>query len=175
MAPKDREQYNAYMRQYMLDRYRRRQKLAWELLGGKCVVCGATDNLQLDHKERSSKEFTICKKIVSVSEAKLEEELLKCQLLCVRHHQDKTYEELGFKRAKGVHGTVSSYRYCRCELCVQAHSDRCKEYRDRKFPDRKPIVPAVHGSPSMYSYHKCRCDICKQANAARMRKYRDSK
>ena len=137
-------------------------------------MCGATKNLHLDHKERGSKEFTICSKIVSVSEAQLVPELEKCQLLCIKHHQDKTFEELGFKRAKGFHGTASSYRYCHCDLCRKATRDQRREAAVRDGRVVSTRIPAVHGSGSMYSYRGCRCSICRkgQTDRARVRRVR---
>lgn len=44
---KSKEEYNAYMRKYMLERYYRRKAEAIIALGGKCVKCGSTDNLEL--------------------------------------------------------------------------------------------------------------------------------
>jgi 5-methylcytosine-specific restriction endonuclease McrA len=49
MAKKDKASYNAYMNKYMKERYERRRSEAVASLGGKCVVCGTTDRLELDH------------------------------------------------------------------------------------------------------------------------------
>ena len=60
-----------------------------EYLGGKCVGCGTTENLQFDHKDRTIKEFNISKKPDHTLE-KIKEELDKCQLLCDSCHRIKT-------------------------------------------------------------------------------------
>jgi hypothetical protein len=130
VAPKDPEKYRQYMKVYMLARYHRRKAEVFKALGGKCTKCGSVAGLQLDHIGRSTKSFTIGKTLVSVSEAKLQEELKKCQLLCLECHQLKSCEERGFKMAKGHHGTISSYRYCHCELCKEA---KRKQWRKNKL------------------------------------------
>jgi len=54
-------------------------------LGGQCVGCGTTHNLQFDHIDRTQKSFNI-----SLNRDKPYEELLqevkKCQLLCKECH-----------------------------------------------------------------------------------------
>jgi hypothetical protein len=101
------------------------------------VVCGSKKRLQFDHIERRSgkSSFVITKRLASVAESKLDGELTKCQLLCFKHHQEKTLLELGQTPAKGTHGTVSAYRYCgppRCEACKQAWSEDHKRWREKQ-------------------------------------------
>ena len=73
--------------------YRRRKKQrkqeCREYLGGKCVGCGATENLQFDHIDRTQKSFIISSN-VTMNWDKLTEELDKCQLLCDTCHRLKT-------------------------------------------------------------------------------------
>jgi hypothetical protein len=61
-----------------------------EMLGGKCVGCGITENLQFDHIDRKQKSFTIGKMLGYSLENKLIPEAKKCQLLCKSCHQIKT-------------------------------------------------------------------------------------
>jgi 5-methylcytosine-specific restriction endonuclease McrA len=61
-----------------------------EMLGGKCVGCGITENLQFDHIDRKQKSFTIGKCFDSSLENKLIPEAKKCQLLCKSCHRIKT-------------------------------------------------------------------------------------
>ena len=122
---------NEYMKEYLFKRYHAKLKEAISLLGGKCVQCGATDNLQFDHIDPSTKKFKITL-MLSHSKKEVKEELKKCQLLCRECHDIKSIKESGKKVAKGTHGTLSSYRYCKCEECVKAHSDYMKLYRDKK-------------------------------------------
>jgi len=85
-----REEYNSYMKEYMARRYLRRREAALHQLGGRCAVCGAKEDLVFDHVDASTKSFSIARRIAGASEAKLQEELKKCQLLCADCHQKKT-------------------------------------------------------------------------------------
>jgi 5-methylcytosine-specific restriction endonuclease McrA len=108
------------MRVYMLERYRRLRDEAIVRLGGHCVNCGSENSLEFDHIDPSTKEFTIASGW-STTEERLSAELNKCQLLCSDCHKEKSILESGRRVAKGTHGTVSSYRYCKCELCREAN------------------------------------------------------
>lgn len=116
---RDREAYNAYMRQYMKDWYDRRHAEAVALLGSHCAQCPETQDLQFDHIDPATKSMTIAK-MWTASEERFQAELQKCQLLCALHHLEKTLAELGRKSARGTHGTLSAYRYCgppKCDAC----------------------------------------------------------
>ena len=69
-----------------------------EYLGGKCVKCGTTHNLQFDHIKREGKKYTIASRIHQ-NFTILKEELDKCQLLCVDCHLEKTAKEWEIGRA----------------------------------------------------------------------------
>lgn len=88
MPLNDKAAYNSYMRQYMLKRYHNRRASAIHKLGGKCVVCGTTENLELDHINPLDKSFAIGR-LWSVKQSRYDEELSKCQLLCADHHKEK--------------------------------------------------------------------------------------
>lgn len=130
-AMRDKQKFNSYQRKYQLKRYHRRRKEAIAFLGDKCSKCGSIQNLELDHIDRKLKSFSIAK-IWSYTEERFWSEIKKCQVLCQKCHSDKTILERGFKIAKGNHGTVSSYRYCRCTLCRAASTQANREYRRRK-------------------------------------------
>ena len=72
-------------------RYEKRA-ICLEYLGGKCVKCGTTHNLQFDHIKREGKKYTITRRITGNFD-NLKEELHKCQLLCVDCHKVKTKSE----------------------------------------------------------------------------------
>jgi 5-methylcytosine-specific restriction endonuclease McrA len=131
MVNKDREKYNAYMKNYMLKRYHKRRNEAIQKLGGKCVHCGDTTQLQFDHINPEDKIFEIAN-LCSISEENFWKEIDKCQLLCCKCHQIKTISDMGMKPAKGTHGTLSSFRYCKCTLCKSAKSDYMREYKKRR-------------------------------------------
>jgi hypothetical protein len=133
------------MREYMAERYFRRRAAAIESLGGACVRCGSTDDLQFDHIDASAKLFDVGKAFAGMAQAKLDAEVAKCQLLCDLHHKEKT-RECG-DSAGGhnyvhdpQHGTQVMYgrEGCRC--------DACREWRSlyrRKLVDARgvPVIP----------------------------------
>jgi len=71
------------------DRKIKHKQYLIEMLGGKCLGCGTTKNLQFDHIDRTEKSFCIGSSLASKLE-KLVEEANKCQLLCETCHQHKT-------------------------------------------------------------------------------------
>ena len=74
---------------YFKERKQNNKKYLIDMLGGKCVGCETTKNLQFDHIDRTKKSFCIGKGLASKLE-KLIEEANKCQLLCENCHQHKT-------------------------------------------------------------------------------------
>jgi 5-methylcytosine-specific restriction endonuclease McrA len=102
-------------RDYHREYYRKRRKAIFDYLGGACVICGTTEHLQVDHINPADKSFEI-KSRLSVKNNKAE--LDKCQLLCRRHHLEKTAREnSGFQ-----HGTIYAWmkKKCKCEVCESA-------------------------------------------------------
>lgn len=92
-APKrNRENYNAYMREYMKDRYHKRRAKAVRMMGGACHDCGETEGLEFDHVNRHAKSFDIGKRLCSAPWDVLWQELRKCVLRCQDCHQVKTVE-----------------------------------------------------------------------------------
>jgi hypothetical protein len=128
---KDKVAYNSYMKEYMKKRYYSCRSKAIEYLGGKCVVCDSADSLEFDHIIRDSRSFDIADYLMRPWNI-LVKELDKCQLLCSKHHDEKSLKELGRTSAVGTHGTLSSGRYCNCSLCKKAKADYNREYGLRK-------------------------------------------
>jgi 5-methylcytosine-specific restriction endonuclease McrA len=83
------EQRKNYIARYNLARYNKRKAEAIEILGGACVICGSTEELQFDHLNPSTKKFALGK-LWSANQEAFMEELTKCQLLCFTCHQIKT-------------------------------------------------------------------------------------
>ena len=83
-----RSEYLEKRRIYSKLHYRRRKKYCHEKLGGKCVVCGTTENLQIDHIDPFDKSIDISK-LINRKNKFLDVELKKCQLLCKHHHIQK--------------------------------------------------------------------------------------
>lgn len=136
----------------MLTRYHKRMSSAKEKLGNKCAVCSSPDGLQLDHIDPSTKSFTIGK-LSSCSEQKFWVEVAKCQLLCQPCHAEKTRRELGQQDARKTHGTLSSYRYCRCERCRASMAEYCRKRRAgsstaERLPFKQNVVGAAPTRPT---------------------------
>ena len=89
---KYREENKEKMREERREHHNERRAHCIEYLGGKCVVCGTTHNLQFDHIKREGKKYSIASKL-SYKFDNLKEELDKCQLLCVDCHKVKTKSE----------------------------------------------------------------------------------
>ena len=77
-------------REYTRERYHKRRNKVIEQLGGKCVCCGITENLEFDHIDRTTKKAKVSTLLASSSLAAAIEEAKKCQLLCNSCHIQKT-------------------------------------------------------------------------------------
>jgi len=126
------EEYNEYMRKYHLKRYYLLKNDIIHMLGGKCILCGAISNLAFDHKNPNIKSFNITS-MLTYSLTKLKKEINKCQLLCSSCHNIKTLKEQNKKIAIGTHGTLSSYRYCKCSKCRLAKHEYMKKWKQRRL------------------------------------------
>lgn len=113
----------------MLARYHRQRAEKIQELGGKCVDCGSTEELEFDHIVASTKEFGIAKEW-SKNREDFEKELEKCQLLCKECHSKKSREKGDYGRL-ARHGTYWMYRKykCRCEPCVKANSETIQSWK----------------------------------------------
>lgn len=116
---------NAYQRR----RYEERKAKALALLGGRCAECGARDSLEFDHIDPATKSFVVTTKFACLSWDSLKKELAKCQLLCTEHHKEKTLRDSGTVSGRDSHGTLTSYRYCKCDICRAAKSAHSKQYK----------------------------------------------
>lgn len=122
-----------YLKAYQQKRIAEGRAYAVGKLGGKCAVCGATENLQFDHIEPlGSRDAYRVTQMFTFSRAKLDAELEGCQLLCVPCHKHKTIR-VDRVHADQRHGTLSSYRYCKCDECRRAKSEHNrKAYQTRR-------------------------------------------
>lgn len=81
-----------------------------------CLVCGTQDNLELDHIDPDTKTDH---RIWSWAAERRNKELEKCQVLCQKHHLEKT---IVYRIENRKHGrTMYSYG-CRCKICFDAKS-----------------------------------------------------
>lgn len=127
-----------YMNDYMKNRWKERRIKAIKKLGGKCVKCPSVENLEFDHIDPSSKIRNVAQ-MSSMSEEIFWLEVSKCQLLCFECHKAKTLIDLDHVNAKTTHGTLSSYRYCKCDLCKQAKADYMKNYNKTHVRKRDKV------------------------------------
>jgi hypothetical protein len=104
-----------------------------EMLGGKCVRCGATEDLEFDHIDPSTKVFAVCAGLSKAWDA-LVDEASKTQLLCKPCHIAKGAED----RSGLKHGTYHVYWYwnCRCDLCKSANARKSADLRAKKLTRR---------------------------------------
>lgn len=123
-----------YMRKYVLSRYHARMDMFRKYLGGRCVICGVDEELEFDHIDRNTKVMNIAS-MAQFSDVKVYEELEKCQLLCKKHHLEKSYRE-GDLTTPFQHGTLAGYRYCSCEDCRLAKREYMRSYRKKKASHR---------------------------------------
>ena len=129
------------MRRYRKEKYPQHREKIINMLGGVCSSCGATSNLQVDHIDPDTKEFDPLA-FPPKSKERIEKELAKCQLLCSDCHEIKSARDQGKKPAKGTHGTLSSYRHCKCRKCKDAWNKYHREYKRK----RKNNTPQKHCS-----------------------------
>jgi hypothetical protein len=151
--------------------FKRRQKII-NYLGGKCVKCGATQNLHFDHIDKKEKSFNLSSNLTLES---IKDEIDKCQLLCEKHHLEKTsHENSGF-----AHGTTYSWmkKKCLCKVCLEAKN---KWNQARNAKRRKAGVGKIYNLPTecgtYLSYCRgCKCIKCKKAKADYERNRKNNK
>lgn len=91
--------------------------------GNKCVKCGSSERLEIDHIDRTKREYCVSQhwqrpKILAI-------ELPKCQLLCHTCHLKKTKTERFLARKH----SLGTYRLgCRCDRCKTAKSIARRKY-----------------------------------------------
>jgi hypothetical protein len=126
---KDREEYNEYQRKYQLERYYRRRKEAIEFLGGKCNECGGAEELEFDHIDPATKELPVSQ-MWGVSEERFWNEVRKCQLLCKKHHIEKTHTNGDNGKFFAQHGSLAMYRHhkCRCDPCREVWNSASRKW-----------------------------------------------
>lgn len=113
MPYKDPEKQLEYQRQWIANRR------AEYLKDKKCVKAdnSCAGPLEVDHVD-PSKKWT--HRIWSYCKAKRDAELAKCQILCQKHHMEKTVASI-IKMRTASHGTQEGYNkwHCRCDACMK--------------------------------------------------------
>jgi 5-methylcytosine-specific restriction endonuclease McrA len=125
-------------------RYLSRRQQAVLHLGGCCVHCGSTDDLEFDHVNPASKSFQITRMLCKLPWVALLAELDKCQLLCHPCHRAKSNEETTGPRE---HGTYQMYHRgkCRCGLCRAAFNTYRRGWRLRSGRTTRSYGPRNTG------------------------------
>ena len=125
-----RDAYNAYQLAYHKKLYNKLRRQFIVLLGKKCVRCGETKKLEFDHIDYRDKKFNVASGFLRYPLPVILREIAKCQLLCRDCHEKKSVLERGLNYVKEgtMHGTLSSYKYCRCSKCKAVKSAHDKEY-----------------------------------------------
>ncbi len=72
----------------------------------------------------------------------------------------------------GMVGTYTNYK-CRCEPCIAAHSEACRQSKQRRVAELR--VGLEHGTISTYNNYDCRCAACRAAMADYYRERRRRK
>lgn len=85
MPFRDKGQQIAYQIQWVKTR-----REAWLKDHSPCARCGSPENLEVDHIDRATK---VTHNVWSWSKDRRDQELAKCQALCVDCHKQKTYNE----------------------------------------------------------------------------------
>ncbi len=165
------DEYRKYMREYTLKRYHERRSEAIALLGGKCMVCGSTTTLEIDHVERNLKTMNV-DRMAWVSRERFLRELENCQVLCKPHHIDKTREEMSVPHGGGAAGRKN----CSCGPCTVKRREYARTYKAARagkshIPRAAPLerLKTLHGTRKGYMIELRlgipRCSACKKANA----------
>ncbi len=118
------------MNEYQKARYKRRRDDAIASLGGRCAWCSSTQRLELDHIVSGDKDYDISKIFVGGSEAKVQAELSKCQVLCHDCHVQKT-QQSGDNKYVEHGGGNSGKRNCPCAPCKAKKAEYMRNYKHR--------------------------------------------
>lgn len=117
----EKEKQREYARRWLANRR------AAYLAGKRCVLCGSTQRLEIDHADPRQK---VSHRVWSWSESRRQAELHKCRVLCRECHEKRHADE---KRTGFSHGTTNGYSCgCRCQHCLIAMRDCWKRYNAKK-------------------------------------------
>lgn len=141
------DDYNEYMRLYMLERRHRHRADGLARLGGVCGGCGSPDVDEFDfhHIDPATKAFNIGTHL-HLGWDRLVAEIDKCELRCKACHRDE-------HRSTAPCGTAQRYwRGCRCDPCTKAlreHELIAQRARRGSTP-RPPRGVIAHGTRAGY-------------------------
>lgn len=123
------------MKEYQRVKRVERRNYCIKKLGGICVKCGSTKNLEFDHIipfGDSTGRGNRISELLTCNIERLNEQLEKCQLLCKSCHKEKT-NYIDRIHGRMTHGTVKAIRYCTpiCDKCRFIRNERVRQYRKK--------------------------------------------
>ena len=124
---RDRAERNGYYKEYMKRIRAERRLKVIAILGGKCVICGAVEALEIDHVDRATKSVPVADAL-SWGEGRLLAEVSKCQLLCRVHHHEKNSREFSVEHGGGASGKKN----CSCQPCKKRKAEYSAAYKKRR-------------------------------------------
>ena len=112
---------------YDADRYYERKLELISFLGYSCAECGRETDLEFDHIDPETKEFSVMQRW-SATLDELLPEIRKCQLLCTDCHLKKSAKDSSVPHGGGRSGR----RNCPCDLCKARKREYMREYKSKK-------------------------------------------
>lgn len=156
----------------MTDYFQKWRQETIAYLGGHCIKCNTTEDLEFDHIDESTKLFGISAKWSIKDKVLLQAEIDKCQLLCKKHHAEKTIPYVSNYMSGITHGTFYGWTKakCKCEICTQSKLAWYeKRNAKRRVSENGYGLRQVEAACGTYKKYKrgCRCDECKKANSSK--------
>lgn len=146
------EKYKKYHKLYNRKYYYKKRRELIEKLGGKCVICGSTNNLEFDHINSLIKKYNIGKVIKSSS--KINNEINNLQLLCHNCHLNKTKNidfPLKNSNEDNPNCKVPNYEVFFIKFCSKVLSYGCKKL--------SKLLNFNHGTINDYINNKIRKNV----------------
>lgn len=132
------EAKRTYHRKYNRKRYQRCRTGVITSLGGACVVCGATTQLEIDHKDPTVKTMNVSM-MWAYSRSRVEKELKLCQLLCKPCHIEKPFATKGSSRQR-IHMAHSHLTGIVSVTCVRKQSASGRENTVSAFQENADVA-----------------------------------
>lgn len=145
-------------------------------------MCGTRKNVEVDHVDRSTKTMTFVR-MTAVKYETFIDELSKCQLLCKRHHIEKTSTEQSVPHGGGKTGKKGCY-CVKCAPLKREYNRAFKAAKRGKPLSEARLPPAerlkeLHGTRKGYMIERRlgipNCDECRYANSEYTRDLKERK
>lgn len=123
---------------WMNKRYSIQRAFFLHLLGDKCKKCGSKEDLQIDHRDPAAKKFHISKICTRRTVVAMVAEVVnECQLLCAKHHREKSARERSLAMTGTFrHGTMYAWMRQRC-VCPDCSTAKWAWHDKRNAARRK--------------------------------------